>query len=85
MGPNSPTDPEELKAQLSQIKKQGYSICIDEMHENVVSIAAPVQRLYRMMWLPQSALLGQGSELMILKSIDLSKPLLRQQMKYQLD
>lgn len=43
MGPNSPTDPEVLKRQLSQIKKQGYAVCIDEMHENVVSIAAPVR------------------------------------------
>ncbi len=43
MGPNSPTDPEELKCQLSQIKRLGYAICIDEMHENVVSIAAPVR------------------------------------------
>jgi IclR family transcriptional regulator, KDG regulon repressor len=43
MGPNSPTDPEQLNCQLSQIKQQGYSICIDEMHENVVSIAAPVK------------------------------------------
>ena len=41
MGPNSSTDPEQLKRQLSQIKKQGYAICLDEMHENVVSIAAP--------------------------------------------
>ena len=43
MGPNSPTDPEILKRQLSQIQLQGYAICIDEMHENVVSIAAPVR------------------------------------------
>ena len=42
MRPNSSTDPEQLKRQLSQIKKQGYAICLDEMHENVVSIAAPV-------------------------------------------
>ncbi|MED4228728.1 IclR family transcriptional regulator [Neobacillus cucumis] len=43
MGPNSITAPEQLKGQLSQIKQQGFSICIDEMHENVVSIAAPVR------------------------------------------
>ncbi|PLS01814.1 IclR family transcriptional regulator [Neobacillus cucumis] len=43
MGPNSETDPDQLKSQLIQIKKQGYSICIDEMHENSVSIAAPVR------------------------------------------
>ncbi|MEH7418667.1 IclR family transcriptional regulator [Neobacillus drentensis] len=43
MGPNSQTDPEQLIDQLRQIKEQGYSICIDEMHDNVVSIAAPVR------------------------------------------
>ena len=43
MGPNSVTDSDQLKAQLIQIKKQGYAICIDEMHENVVSIAASVR------------------------------------------
>lgn len=43
MGPNSQTDPEQLTEQLSEIKKQGFSICIDEMHENAVSIAAPVR------------------------------------------
>lgn len=42
-GPNSLTDPEQFKSQLSQIKKQGYSICINEMHDNSVSIAAPVR------------------------------------------
>lgn len=43
IGPNSQTNPEEFKSQLSQIKKQGYSICIEEMEENAVSIAAPVR------------------------------------------
>ena len=43
MGPNSVTDPDQLKAQLIQIKEQGYSICINEMHEDVVSIAASVR------------------------------------------
>ncbi|MBT2655465.1 IclR family transcriptional regulator [Bacillus sp. ISL-18] len=43
MGPNSQTEPEQLIYQLRQIKEQGFSICIDEMHENVVSIAAPVR------------------------------------------
>ena len=42
MGPNSQTDPEQLTYQLRQIKEQGFSICIDEMHDNVISIAAPV-------------------------------------------
>jgi IclR family KDG regulon transcriptional repressor len=43
MGPNSVTDSDQLKAQLIQIKEQGYSICINEMHEDVVSIAASVR------------------------------------------
>ncbi len=43
MGPNSVTDSDQLKDQLIQIKEQGYSICINEMHENVVSIAASVR------------------------------------------
>ena len=43
MGPNSVTDSNQLKAQLIQIKEQGYSICINEMHEDVVSIAASVR------------------------------------------
>ncbi|MEH7547908.1 MULTISPECIES: IclR family transcriptional regulator [Bacillaceae] len=43
MGLNSQTDPEQLIDQLRQIKEQGYSICIDEMHDNIVSIAAPVR------------------------------------------
>ncbi|WP_160724762.1 IclR family transcriptional regulator [Bacillus sp. USDA818B3_A] len=43
MGPNSQTDPWVFINQLIDIKKQGYSICIDEMHENAVSIAAPVR------------------------------------------
>ncbi|MEH7116213.1 IclR family transcriptional regulator [Neobacillus vireti] len=43
MGPNCPLEAQQLTDQLSQIKKQGFSICIDEMHQNVVSIAAPVR------------------------------------------
>ena len=43
MGPNSVTDPKLLKYQLTQIKKQGYAICFDEMEKNAVSIAAPVR------------------------------------------
>ncbi len=43
MGPNSVTDPEILKDQLLEIRKQGYCICIDEMHENSISIAAPIR------------------------------------------
>lgn len=43
MGPNSVTDPEQFRSRLQQVKRQGYSICKDEMHENVVSIAAPIR------------------------------------------
>jgi DNA-binding IclR family transcriptional regulator len=43
MGPNSLTDPEKLKSQLKKIKEEGYCVCIDEMHENVISIAAPIK------------------------------------------
>jgi IclR family transcriptional regulator, KDG regulon repressor len=43
LGPNSITDPSLLKSQLLHIKESGYSICINELHENSVSIAAPVR------------------------------------------
>lgn len=43
MGPNSVTDPEQLLTQLKTIRKNGYCICINEMHEDVVSIAAPIK------------------------------------------
>lgn len=42
LGPNTVRSVEELKRQLDQIKREGYAICIDELHEGVVSIAAPV-------------------------------------------
>lgn len=42
MGPNSVTNPEVIKKQLQKIKEQGYCISIDEMHENSISIAAPI-------------------------------------------
>ncbi|WP_428910888.1 IclR family transcriptional regulator [Niallia sp. Krafla_26] len=43
MGPNSLTEPGILKSQLLEIKERGYSICIDEMHDDVISIAAPIR------------------------------------------
>jgi IclR family KDG regulon transcriptional repressor len=43
MGPNSVTDPEELLRDLLKVRQQGYSVCIDEMHDEVVSIGAPVR------------------------------------------
>lgn len=43
MGPNSITDPVKLYEDLQNVRRQGYSVCIDEMHEDVVSIGAPVK------------------------------------------
>lgn len=43
MGPNSITDPKELLRDIDKVRNQGYSVCIDEMHEDVVSIAAPIR------------------------------------------
>ncbi|MFC3885138.1 IclR family transcriptional regulator [Bacillus songklensis] len=42
-GPNTITDPEKLHENLMDIKRKGYSIAIDELHEGVVSIAVPVR------------------------------------------
>lgn len=42
-GPKSITDPKMLFRQLQMIRQDGYSVCIDEMHEDVVSIAAPIR------------------------------------------
>ncbi len=43
MGPNSVTDSEILMEQLQKVKEQRYCICIDEMHENSISIASPIR------------------------------------------
>ncbi len=43
MGPNSQTDPQALLKELHTIRETGYSICIEELHEDVVSIAAPIR------------------------------------------
>lgn len=42
-GPNSVTDPDVLLQQLEQIRKDEYCVCIDEMYEDVISIAAPIK------------------------------------------
>lgn len=42
MGPNSVTDPKEFLHQLRVVKEQNYSVCIDELHDDIVSIAAPI-------------------------------------------
>jgi DNA-binding IclR family transcriptional regulator len=43
MGSNSVTDERVLKEQLQKIKQEGYCVCIDEMHENSISISAPIR------------------------------------------
>ncbi|WP_223882034.1 IclR family transcriptional regulator [Niallia endozanthoxylica] len=42
-GPNSVTDPKVLLQQLKQIRQDEYCVCIDEMHEDVIAIAAPIK------------------------------------------
>jgi DNA-binding IclR family transcriptional regulator len=42
-GPKSVTNPQVLINQLELIRQNEYSVCIDEMHEDVVSIAAPIK------------------------------------------
>ena len=41
-GPNTVADSKELMFQLKRIRQQGYAVCVDEFHEGVVSIGAPV-------------------------------------------
>ena len=41
-GPNTVRSVADLKAQLKEIREQGFAICIDELHEGVFTIAAPV-------------------------------------------
>ena len=41
--PNTITDKSLLRQNLEKIKRQGYSIAIDELHEGVVSLAVPVR------------------------------------------
>ncbi len=43
MGPNTITDREDLLAELSKVRKQGYSISFEETYLGAVSIAAPVR------------------------------------------
>jgi IclR family transcriptional regulator, KDG regulon repressor len=42
-GPKSVIDPKQLLQQLQTIRQEGYAVCIDEMYEDVVSIAAPIR------------------------------------------
>jgi IclR family transcriptional regulator, KDG regulon repressor len=42
-GPNSITDPIQFRKNLKEIRQKGYAICIDELHEGVISIAAPIR------------------------------------------
>jgi DNA-binding IclR family transcriptional regulator len=41
--PKTITDSQALLHRLEQIKKQGYSLCIEEMHKGVSSISAPIR------------------------------------------
>lgn len=41
--PNTVTDPEKLRKELTDIKNVGYSVAIEEFREGVVSIAVPVR------------------------------------------
>ncbi|GAE26584.1 transcriptional regulator [Halalkalibacter wakoensis JCM 9140] len=42
-GPNSIVDPQKLLQDLETIRNVGYSICVNELHEGIISIAAPVR------------------------------------------
>ncbi|MCL7748340.1 IclR family transcriptional regulator [Halalkalibacter alkaliphilus] len=42
-GPTSVVDQDLLLNDLQVIRQQGYSICVNELHDGVVSIAAPVR------------------------------------------
>lgn len=39
---NTITDPELLKEQLTQVRKQGYACDFEESHQDVISVSAPV-------------------------------------------
>ncbi|HEX6022045.1 MAG TPA: IclR family transcriptional regulator C-terminal domain-containing protein [Solirubrobacter sp.] len=41
--PRTVTDPAELRAQLEEVRKQGYAIVDQELEEGLVAIAAPVR------------------------------------------
>jgi DNA-binding IclR family transcriptional regulator len=43
MGPQSVETIEELLEDLRTVREQGYAVCIDEMHEDSVSIGAPIR------------------------------------------
>lgn len=43
MGPKSITDPQKLIMELQNVRKNGYSICIDEMQEGIISIGAAIR------------------------------------------
>lgn len=43
MGPKSITDPQKLMTELQNVRKNGYSLCIDEMQEGIISIGAAIR------------------------------------------
>lgn len=42
-GPNTITDPAQFRENLQTIREQGYAVCVDELHEDVVSIGSPIR------------------------------------------
>lgn len=42
-GPNTITDPSELKTELSQIEQKGFSVDNEEFHDHLLAVAAPVK------------------------------------------
>lgn len=42
LGPGSVTDPGVFRRQMTAIRKAGYAVCIEELHEGVTSIGAPI-------------------------------------------
>lgn len=43
LGPNTITDPQRLRAELVQIRKQGYALAQEELESGFVAIAAPIR------------------------------------------
>ncbi len=42
-GPNTTTDPREIREELSEIKRKGFSVDNEEFHDNLLAVAAPVR------------------------------------------
>lgn len=44
---NTITDPKRLEAELSEVRKNGFAIAIDELEEELVAIAAPIKNSHK--------------------------------------